>query len=227
MKQLSRGYRGDEVRLLQEFLNSRGYSVGAADGIFGPKTEIALQRWQLNNDLDADGIFGPRSLEAALKQGFSIPAGTFAGKGRMEISERGIAFIHGFETLRLDCYDDGFGYPTIGWGHLVKKGEPWKIGDRITKAEADALFKQDLKVFEDAVNEAVTRPMSQGQYDAFVSLAFNIGAGAFKGSSAVKLFNAGKIHQAADAILKWNKVKGKVVRGLTRRREGERELFLS
>lgn len=227
---LKRGQTGEEVKVLQEFLNSEGFEVGPPDGIFGAKTEIGLQRWQLARGLDADGIFGIDSLKKAEQKGFRFSRETFQTAGNrqpMKISQRGIDFIHSFETLRLDCYDDGFGYPTIGWGHLVKRGEPWKIGDRITRQLADELFEKDLKKYEDAVNALVRFPMTQGQYDACVSLAFNIGAGGFAGSSVLAHLNNGKIQSAAASFLKWNKVKGKPVKGLTRRREGEKRIFLS
>lgn len=71
---LQRGSKGKTVERLQLFLNSKGYSVGAADGDFGAKTELSLQRWQSANGLDADGLFGPASLELAKMQNFEDAA---------------------------------------------------------------------------------------------------------------------------------------------------------
>ena len=73
----------------------------------------------------------------------------------------------------------------------------------------------------------MTVPLHQHEYDAFLSLAYNIGPGAFAKSSALRKFNEGDKRGAADAILLWNKAGGRVLAGLTRRREAERALFLS
>jgi hypothetical protein len=97
----------------------------------------------------------------------------------------------------------------------------------ITRAEALELFARDLVPYERAVCRAIKLPIPQAAFDALVSLCFNIGAGAFARSSVVRLLNAGNVEAAADAFLKWNKAKGKVVRGLTIRREAERARFLS
>ncbi|KQD16250.1 lysozyme [Acinetobacter baumannii] len=69
-------------------------------------------------------------------------------------------------------------------------------------------------------------PLTQNQFDALVSLAYNIGSGAFKGSTLLKLLNKGDYKGAADQFLVWNKAGGKVMKGLVRRREAERALFL-
>ncbi|MDT0205784.1 lysozyme, partial [Serratia marcescens] len=114
----------------------------------------------------------------------------------MRTSEQGRDFIKGFEALRLRAYPDpGTGKPfTIGWGHT--KGV--KSGDRITQEQAEAFFSEDLAVFELTVNSAIKRTMTQNQFDAMVSLAFNIGGPAFAGSTLAKKFNAGDIKGAAD-----------------------------
>ncbi|MDT0206988.1 lysozyme [Serratia marcescens] len=115
----------------------------------------------------------------------------------MRTSEQGRDFIKGFEKLRLKAYPDPGtgGKPwTIGWGHT--KGV--KPGDRITQEQAEAFFSEDLAVFELTINSAIKRPMTQNQFDAMVSLAFNIGGSAFAGSTLAKKFNAGDIKGAAD-----------------------------
>lgn len=144
----------------------------------------------------------------------------------MQTSKIGREFIKGFEQLRLKAYPDPGtgGKPwTIGWGHT--KGV--KPGDQITQEQAEQFISDDLAVFELTVNSAIKRPMTQNQFDAMVSLAFNIGGSAFAGSTLVKKFNAGDAKGAADEFPKWKNSGGKVMPGLVKRRAAEREVFLS
>lgn len=144
----------------------------------------------------------------------------------LKTSQRGIALIKSFESLELKAYPDPGtgGKPwTIGWGHT--KGV--KPGDRITEQQAEAFLTQDLAVFELTVNSAVKVPVTQSQFDALVSLAFNIGGANFAGSTLVKKLNAGDLSGAADQFPRWKFADGKEMRGLVRRRAAERELFLS
>ncbi|WP_322853093.1 lysozyme [Acinetobacter baumannii] len=128
---------------------------------------------------------------------------------------------------RFTAYDDGVGIWTIGIGTTVyPNGVKVKKGDTCTPEQAKAYFKHDLAKFEKTVNESVTVPLTQNQFDALVSLTYNIGSGAFKGSTLLKLLNKGDYKGAADQFLVWNKAGGKVMKGLVRRREAERALFL-
>lgn len=141
-------------------------------------------------------------------------------------SHRGIALIKSFEKLELKAYPDPAtgGKPwTIGWGHT----KDVKPGDRITEQQAVKFLSDDLAVFELTVNSAIKAPMTQSQFDAMVSLAFNIGGGNFAGSTLVRRFNAGDVQGAADQFPVWKYANKKVMPGLVRRRAAERELFLS
>ncbi|MGA6135872.1 lysozyme [Acinetobacter dispersus] len=145
----------------------------------------------------------------------------------MTTSRVGINLITSFEDLVLTAYDDGVGVWTIGFGTTVyPNGIRVKRGDICTKAQAVSFFQHDLRRFEDAVNQAVKVVVNQNQFDALVSLAYNIGETAFKGSTLVKELNAGNYEAAADQFPKWNRGGGKVMKGLVRRRAAERELFL-
>lgn len=150
----------------------------------------------------------------------------------MQTSSAGRAAIKQREGVVLTAYLDSVGILTIGVGHTSAAGLP-KVtpGMKITAREADEILSRDLAVFEKAVNAAVRVPLNQNEFDALVSLAFNIGAGAFAKSTLVKRLNAGDRKGAADAFLMWNKgtVKGKKVeiKGLTNRRAAERKQFLS
>ena len=96
----------------------------------------------------------------------------------------------------------------------------------ITEEQAEALLRKDIAWVEDAINTKVVVHLNQNQYDALASLIYNIGAGAFSKSTLLKMLNAGDYKGAAEQFLRWNRQKGKVLNGLTRRRQEERELFL-
>lgn len=141
----------------------------------------------------------------------------------MKIGERGIALIKEFEKLRLVAYrptpDDVL---TIGWGST--KGVTQ--GMQITEEEADERLIADLADAQACVNKRCTGiAITQNQYDALVSLVFNIGCGAFSGSTLLKLLLDGDDVGACDQLLRWNKQGHKTLAGLTRRRLAEQELF--
>lgn len=143
-----------------------------------------------------------------------------------KIGQRGLALIKQFEGCKLQAYPDPAtgGKPwTIGYGHT--KGV--KPSDQITQAQAEAFLSEDLAVFELTVNSAIKCLMTQNQFDAMVSLAFNIGGGNFAQSTLVKKFNAGDVQGAADQFPRWKFANGNEMLGLIKRRAAERELFLS
>ena len=126
------------------------------------------------------------------------------------------------EGIRLRCYRDTRNIPTIGVGHTSAAGPPTVFdGQVITMAECDAILARDLGTVEAAVNEAIHVPISQNAFDACVSLAFNIGAPGFRGSTVVRDINANDMDGAADAFLMWDKPPE-----LVGRRKGEQAQFL-
>lgn len=146
---------------------------------------------------------------------------------KLTTSDLGINLISSFEGTRLSAYDDGVGVWTIGIGTTIyPNGVKVKRGDTCTTEQAKEYFKHDLNKFESAVNDSVNVPISQNQFDALVSLAYNIGIGAFDKSTLLRKLNSGDYNGAADQFLRWNKGGGKVMLGLVRRREAERALFL-
>ncbi|MBK3745859.1 lysozyme [Paraburkholderia aspalathi] len=150
----------------------------------------------------------------------------------MKTTEYGRKLIEQREGVRLTAYQDSVGIWTIGAGHTSAAGAP-KVtkGMAITAAEAAAILSRDLAIFESAVSSAVKVTLNQNEFDALVSLAFNIGAGAFKSSTLLKKLNAGDRAGAADQFLVWNKVTvdGKKVelKGLNTRRQAERKQFMT
>lgn len=146
----------------------------------------------------------------------------------MKTSAAGRADIAMREGNKLKAYQDSVGIWTIGVGHTAAAGEPHpKAGMTITAAQSDEILTRDLAKFEKTVNDAIKVQMGQNEFDAMVSLAFNIGGGAFAKSSVVRKFNAGDRAGAADSFLLWNKAGGKVIKGLTIRRQAERQQFLT
>ncbi len=143
----------------------------------------------------------------------------------MKISKHGIDFIKSWEKEILTGYDDKFGFATIGVGHRILKNEPYTIGTKITVAESSRLLVKDLARFEREVKNQSSSPLTQNQYDACVSLLFNIGTAGFHNSSVLRFINEENFPLAAKSFLLWNKVRGKIVRGLVNRRKAEKALF--
>lgn len=113
--------------------------------------------------------------------------------------------------------------PTIGFGTT----DGVRMGDTITPPVALARKLRDVQAFEGAIKQCVRVPLSQGEYDAYVSLAYNIGSRAFCGSTLVRELNAGNYDAACKQILRWDRFKGQQIRGLTLRREREYQTCIS
>jgi lysozyme len=148
------------------------------------------------------------------------------------ISENGLSLIKSFEGKYYEGYLCPAGVWTIGYGHTGETlGQSSPKGMRISDADIDKLLKEDMARFEKVVLRSVVVPLKQHQFDALVSFAFNVGAGALATSTLLKKLNSGDCAGAAEQFLVWNKatVKGKKVAlaGLTRRRQAERHMFLT
>lgn len=139
----------------------------------------------------------------------------------MQISKAGLDLIKQFEGLYLKAYRCPAGVPTIGYGHTAGVS----MGQTITQQQADDYLRRDVRQFERAVARLVTVPLTQGQFDALVSFAFNLGEGALAQSTLMRLLNAGDYAGAAAQFDRWNKAGGRVLPGLVRRRAAERALF--
>lgn len=133
-----------------------------------------------------------------------------------------------WEGLRLTAYQDQGGVWTIGYGHTGKvRGQPLGKGVTITKEEADQLLALDLAKFEAAVEQSVTVSLSDNQRGALVSFTFNVGVGAFKGSTLLKKLNKGDYASVPLELAKWTRVAGKPNAGLANRRAAEAGLWAS
>jgi GH24 family phage-related lysozyme (muramidase) len=144
------------------------------------------------------------------------------------ISSDGLAIIKHFEGRELKAYQDSVGVWTIGYGHTSAAGPPTVYaGQTITEAEAEEILKKDLELFENGVREMVTVPINSDQFSALVSFSFNVGLGALRDSTLLRLLNSGDYQGAADQFPRWVKAGGQTLPGLVRRRDAERALFLS
>jgi len=107
--------------------------------------------------------------------------------------------------------------PTIGYGTTAGV----KLGDKTDPIKALHRALEDMQKFEGAIKQCVKVPLTQNEYDAYLSLSYNIGSGAFCSSTLVKFLNQGQYEEACKQILRWDKFKGKPLKGLTIRREKE------
>ena len=139
----------------------------------------------------------------------------------MNLSPKGLELIKMFEGCKLQAYKCSAGVPTIGYGHT----EGVYIGLTIDQQHAEDLLKSDLVRFEAIVRKLLKVTVTQNQFDALVSLAFNCGEGNLAKSTLLKVINEGRAVQAGPQFLRWNKAAGVVVAGLTRRREAEKTLY--
>lgn len=140
----------------------------------------------------------------------------------MRTSQRGLSLIKSFEGLRLRAYQDAVGVWTIGYG--ATRGV--KAGMSISKEQAERMLLNDVQCFEPEVQRLITAPLNQNQWDALLSFTYNLGAANLESSTLRRLLNAGNYLGAAEQFLRWNKAGGKVLAGLTRRRQAERDLFM-
>ncbi len=156
----------------------------------------------------------------------------------MQMSQNGRKLLQQWEGVRLNAYKDSAGLLTIGVGHLLTKselssgkidinGESVKYGNGLTSDQADALLAQDLKPAETTVNNNVKVELNQNQFDTLVSFTFNVGGGAFKGSTLLKKLNNGQYGEVSGQLMRWDKAGGKVVPGLEKRRKNEVKLWNS
>lgn len=146
----------------------------------------------------------------------------------MQINQDTLDLIKEFEGFRAKAYKCPAGVWTIGYGTTAAAnvGIDPVPGMVITEDEAEAYLEATLEKFGHQIKPHIKAPINNNEYGAFLSLAYNIGPGAFNGSTALRKFNAGDKPGAAKALLMWNKAGGRVLKGLVRRREAEKKLFL-
>ncbi|HTW50156.1 MAG TPA: lysozyme [Acidobacteriaceae bacterium] len=139
-------------------------------------------------------------------------------------SGNGLSLTEQFEGCELTAYQDQVGVWTIGYGHT---GPDVVAGLTITQDQAQALLAQDVQSAAACVNNSVTVQLSQDEFDALVDFVFNLGVGAFEGSTLLRDLNAANFTAAAAEFDLWDHAGGAVIAGLLRRRQAETALFES
>lgn len=147
------------------------------------------------------------------------------------VMSKTVALVKEFEGFRSQAYWDTDGTPVIGYGLSKIGGKSVNIGDRIEQNEADHALEKQLQIIQTQIEQAVTVKLNAHQLGALTSLAFNVGFDGIKNSTLLRKVNASDYVGAANEFLRWNKanVGGRLVilAGLSRRREAERQLFLT
>jgi GH24 family phage-related lysozyme (muramidase) len=141
------------------------------------------------------------------------------------ITEKGIGIIKQFEGFSPTIYICPAGYPTIGYGHVVKPQEREHFAGGITPEQAEALLRQDVQTAEQAVLRLITVPLTDDQFDALVSFTFNLGAGALQRSTLRLKVNRGDHATVPTEFRKWVWAGGRKLEGLVRRRNAEATLY--
>lgn len=141
------------------------------------------------------------------------------------ISETGLNLIKMSEKLALKAYICPAGYPTIGYGHVVKPAEAASFANGINEHQANALLAADVNASERAVLRLISVPLTDGQFDALVSFTFNLGAGALQRSALRRKVNRKDHADVPAEFLKWVWAGGKKLKGLVRRRTAESLLY--
>lgn len=184
------------------------------------KSIFALMKQYLNIQIGKQKGYLDQNIATASDLGIAID--------QMSLSAEGLTLICNFEGLHLKAYDDGRGVWTIGFGTTFYPNQmKVKKGDTCTVAQAKMYMLESLKKFEHTVNETVSIQLHQNQFDALVSLTYNIGSNAFKKSTLVKKLNTQDIQGAAHQFDVWVNAGGKKMQGLVNRRAQEKALFLS
>lgn len=156
----------------------------------------------------------------------------FLGYGTVAVVMAGtmtpVVFEHvkDIEGIILTAYHDIVGVPTIGIGHTNHMGtHEFKMGQTWTAEYADEVLADDLQYFWDAIDGQVTVDLTQCQQSVLTSWAFNVGTGATGRSTLVRLLNSGSYDAVPAQLMRWDKAGGKKVRGLTRRRQIEADMW--
>jgi GH24 family phage-related lysozyme (muramidase) len=160
-----------------------------------------------------------------------------------QVSQQAIEFIKSFEAFRTNLYNDPAGHCSIGYGHLVHRGNcdgrasESEFTGGVTESRATEMLRTHLTGVEAVVNEAVEVHLNQHQFDALVSFAYNVGTGrrgtasqegsGFLGSALLRRLNSGDYDAVPSELARWNRAGGRVLPGLTRRRTAEGRMFSS
>jgi lysozyme len=145
----------------------------------------------------------------------------------MTLNKEGLDIIKKYEGLSLSAYKCPAGKVTIGFGNtFYEDGKPVQMGDKITKERADYLLSKVANSFGERMKKYIKQPLNENQFSALLSWTYNCGIGNLMGSTLLKKINANPNDATIrQEFMKWNRASGKVLLGLTRRREAEANLY--
>jgi len=143
----------------------------------------------------------------------------------MHIPSLALALIKKYEGFSNKVYICPAGYKTIGYGHLIKSKD--KVGDYLSRAEAEELLQNDIIFYAMAVMQLIKVPLTEMQFAALISFTFNLGSAALERSTLRQKINRFEYNWAAEEFLKWVFAGGVRLSGLVKRREEERAVFLA
>lgn len=141
----------------------------------------------------------------------------------MQMSEQGLGLTKSFEECRLTSYKDGGGVWTLGWGHTAGVA----AGQTCSQEQADAWLEYDVETAAAAVNMYTRVELQPRHFDVLADFVYNLGVGAFRSSTLLKMVNEKDWEQAGEELLRWDHDGGVKVAGLTRRCEARKKLFLT
>lgn len=205
-------------------IENRGLAYGIAAGLLYVATALGGQK-SLEQRAQENIVRGPINIEYKLETN-NIEK---ISSEQKEISNEGIKLITSFEGFKSKKYFCPAGKPTIAYGHLIKPNE---YLTKVTKSQGEVLLEADLVQREKAVERLVKVDLSQPQYDALISLVYNIGEGNFAKSDLLRKLNSADYHGAAKEFDKYVKARdpktGKLrtLKGLVKRRNAEEAMFI-
>lgn len=199
------------------YRQSRSERIDGAERDYNPKERLPARTINGGKAIRSIGVEYEKAEPVREKRVVPIEEKT----KKRNVSVAGIDLIKQFEGYRGEAYRCQAGVWTVGYGHTKGVGR-WT---RINPEQAEQYLGEDLKNAEGAVTSYVRVPLNQCQYDALVSLTYNIGSGKFRDSTTLKNLNSGNYACAREAIRLWNKAGGKVSKGLMGRREAEYKMF--
>lgn len=141
-----------------------------------------------------------------------------------EIPIQATQLVEGFERYKQYPYLDAVKISTVGYGHVIRKGEDFSAG--LSEEAATELMRKDMLKAVRSVLSLISVPLTDNQYAALLSFTFNLGGGALQRSTLRRKINRGEYEDVPDEFLKWNKAGGRILKGLTRRRTAEAKLWL-
>ena len=141
------------------------------------------------------------------------------------ITQEGLDLIKRFEGFSPTIYICPAGYPTIGYGHVVRDGELEQFAEGVSQEEGEELLRMDIRWAERGVLHLINVPLTDGQFDALVSFTFNLGSGALQRSTLRRKVNREEHYEVPNQLMRWVWAGGRKLNGLIKRRLAEATLY--